>query len=295
MDAILEKRGSNARSEWTPRCCRLRHCELVQYKKEVTDFKKCSDGFIKHRYCVLDVAAISMTAQAPHAMQLTFRHDDRTTTALHLRFPRGDHLLFCAWFRVLASCSNPRPDGHRQAMLRPLASTHCFALFYILRMLYEHEALLSSPFLFQMSLRNTSSPKHIERLFCALTVTPREMAVHLNGARNYRDVHVLTMALLHALRNLPSSLLADAHCRKWTDFICGAVDRLQDEGGQDLAGKLLPDGMDHDLYALWSDPRRKAHLAEMKTWILSQFQGSKSGNGVDQRNRYGLTLQTVLV
>lgn len=130
-----------------------------------------------------------------------------------------------------------------------------------------------------MALRSTSSAVHIDKLYNALTVRSRKMSDHLAGHSNYSDIHVLTMSLLHCLRNLPTSLLMDSQCRKWTQFICGAVDRVhldQDLQGQSAKQKKLPRGMDHDLYALWSDPKRKEHLATIRSWILNQYQRPRS-------------------
>jgi len=285
MDAFLEKRGQNAISGWMLRCYRLQNCELIQYKKVVTDFKKCHSASIKHRYCILDVTKIFFSVEAPYVMHLTLRRG-ATPTTLHLRFPNTDHNLFCRWFRVLSSsmmlpsASLSLPTAFKNSSThRPLPSTHCFALYYILRFLYQHEAMLTTPKLFQISLRQSSSERHVEALYRALigeTVNSGKRAGHLMEDRNYEDIHLLTMSLLYTLRNLPTSLLSDG--RKWSAFICGVVDQLVLEHGESAKEKvsMLPKGMDLDIYVLWFDSKRKKHLAEIRLWILEQYQQQRA-------------------
>ena len=161
MECVLLKKTQF--SGWSPRCYRLTGCQLIQYKRGITDIAKCSDKNIKRRYNIRHIRSLKMDIDNAYTLVIGFETPGRAqpNEQMVLRFENKrdmeePHLLFKAWYRILSAMTQPR---NTQCLQRPLPSNLCSALYFVLQGLHAHEQLFSSGDIFARADRQITEQK----------------------------------------------------------------------------------------------------------------------------------------
>ncbi len=201
----------------SPRCFRLQHCQLIQYKRLCNDSQSCTDQTLKKVYDVTNLYI--MVSDFPNAFQFTSDHEskkriisfdkaNKEKNFLYNDVKNLEHLLFTAFLRILsASCKLDKDDKRTE---RPIPSNIGFALYYLLQKLYKHTQLCKTPNIFTDN--NYSENKKVyKELYYKLIVNCNE---YMDLNQNYENIHLLSNTLLYTLYNMPTSLFVDSFCQE---------------------------------------------------------------------------------
>ena len=168
MDCILDKMGKNQVSGWTPRCFRLRNCELISYKKAIEKLKDANDKSIKNRFNICNLLEVKIGNKKPYVLDLKFNQKHNLNT-MQIKFDRKiqglDKNLYAAWLRILSCC----PPFKENSECRPMPSNIRFAMYYTLQKLYHHKQSLSSEYIFDKRL-DTSSERICDKFYYKINI-----------------------------------------------------------------------------------------------------------------------------
>lgn len=292
MECLIDKKGQM--SGWSPRCYRLKNCELIQYKRGIESFRDCNDSVIKKRYNIFEIKSVSIGPKTPYILKIEYdtKYQSESISVL-LKYndvgkKRGvDKLAFIAWFRILTATS--KLSANPKCIQRPLPTPMAFALYYTLQRLYKHKEILNTPFIF----KNKSSKSIIEKQYYRLIVNHKEAYRELKGDKQPgQDINVLAGVLLQTLRNMPTSLFCDAFCEEMVDKVMETMRRAEEKYQPD---QNIPIYEDNDIAAM----KQKESLTLLKQFFLKKYSLSKKEfkklNGFALFNRYGFITILVLL
>ena len=152
MECLIDKKGQ--KSGWSPRCYRLRNCELIQYKRGIENFRDCNDSVIKKRYNIYEMKSVSIGPKTPYILKIEYdtKYQSESISVL-LKYNdvskknKIDKLAFIAWLRILSSTS--RISFNDSCDQRLLPTPHCFIFIGVYKnyinivIYYQHQICLN--------------------------------------------------------------------------------------------------------------------------------------------------------